>query len=249
VEEETLKSENENNVDVFAKEHGFIIPEEVKCVECGKVENNTNQILMFNTVNYRCDKCLNKLQIEYEKKEKEKKENIKRKKMADRRMDFMNMLPPRYYDVCSYKEESEYDHISSIFYGGFGTGKTWKAYEIAYDLYTTLKIDQYKHITEIGLMNDIKAGFSDGTFDSRVKFYKDADLLIVDEMGKNSDSDFNKAQIFEILNYRYDWEKKTILICNCEEKKELYDILSPAILDRFRENIVFMDGQSKRYSK
>ncbi|MCP4354464.1 MAG: ATP-binding protein, partial [Proteobacteria bacterium] len=87
------------------------------------------------------------------------------------------------------------------------------------------------------------------TFDSRVESFKNVDLLIVDEMGKNNDSDFNKAQIFEILNHRYDWEKKTILICNCEEKKELYEILSHAILDRFREEIILMDGVSKRYAK
>jgi DNA replication protein DnaC len=170
-------------------------------------------------------------------------------KTKERIKAFKNMIPNRYEGVSfTAKEIDEYIPTCTILYGGFGTGKTWRAYETAFQLYKKGWVSGFQHITEIGIINEIKAGFVDNSFDIRVKKFKEIDLLIVDEMGKNNDSDFNKAQIFEILNYRYDWEKKTILICNCEDKKELYDILSPAILDRFRERIVKMDGKSKRYT-
>lgn len=225
------------------------------CPECGK-ETETNEIVLPKNEyrEYYCESCIEKIQLKKEKEEAEKlKIEIKNQKIREienRKDRFKQQIPIRYRDVEKTSSPiSENTTNSSIFYGGFGTGKTWKAYEMAHQLYTTLKISGFKHITEIGLLNEIKGGFSNNTFESRVNTFKEVDLLIVDEMGKNSDSDFNKAQIFEILNYRYDWEKKTILICNCEEKEELYDILSPAILDRFRERIVHFDGKSRRYKK
>ena len=83
----------------------------------------------------------------------------------------------------------------------------------------------------------------------KIKQYKEIDLLILDEAGKNNDSDFNKAQLFGILNHRYDWEKKTILICNAKTKEEIRELLPTATLDRFRECVVEMNGSSKRYAK
>ncbi len=227
------------------------IPQILRCPNCMKTEE-TEIIVMpdFKFKDYYCESCLEEKEKEDLQEQKKKEQKKVADLRSDRQRDFLEKLPPRYYGIMdSKKSESENNSSCTIFYGGFGTGKTWRAYKIAYDLYLSSKIDGYKHITEVGMINEIKAGFNNNTFDSRVESFKNVDLLIVDEMGKNNDSDFNKAQIFEILNHRYDWEKKTILICNCEEKKELYEILSDAILDRFREEIILMDGESRRYAK
>ncbi|MCP4356028.1 MAG: ATP-binding protein [Proteobacteria bacterium] len=229
------------------------IKQVLKCPKCLKMEETEILVLPDHKFKeYYCESCLEK------KEEEEKQERIESEKQRihkekiNRDVEFLNILPPRFEEVISNKNKSsnkELNSICSVYYGGFGTGKTWAAYKIAYDLFSSLKINKYRHITEVGMMNEIKAGFRDSSFDSRVNRFKEEDLLIVDEMGKNNDSDFNKAQVFEILNYRYDWEKKTILICNCEEKEELYTILSPAILDRFRENIIKFGGSSRRYKQ
>lgn len=228
------------------------VKQQTRCPGCGVEEYIYPEIMVLPEYKYTeryCFDCENKQKEEEKRKEEEKYQAEQEAKKEKRKFDFILKIPHR-YEAVRFSEETNKDQIHkycSIFYGGFGTGKTWSAYRVAYDMFTGLYIDDFEHITEVGLLNEIKAGFSDNTFDKRVEKYKNVDLLIVDEMGKNNDSDFNKAQIFEILNYRYDWEYKTILICNCEEKKELLDILSPAILDRFRESIVHYDGKSKRY--
>ena len=175
----------------------------------------------------------------------------KLEKISQRINDYATRIPIRYSgsDIKETEREDLINSTCSILYGGFGTGKTWTAYSLIKKLYCNLYINSYEIITEAGLLNHLKAGFSNNSFEDRMNKYKETDLLIVDEMGKSNDSDFNKAQLFEILNYRYDWMKKTVLICNCVDKSEITDILNPAITDRFRELIINMDGQSKRYKK
>lgn len=223
------------------------------CPQCETVENTDNEISPWSEQNtsYLCYKCGE----EKEEKERIESERViaetKKRKMDKRCIDFLLKVPPR-FTTYTLKECNNEDLINSdccIIYGGFGTGKTWEAYSLAKKLYCNLYIEDFKIITEVGLINNIKAGFSDNSFEKRLESIKEVDLLIVDEMGKMNDSEFNKAQMFEILNYRYDWMKKTVLICNAEKKEELYDILNPAVLDRYREMTIHLDGKSKRYVK
>ncbi len=184
---------------------------------------------------------------EHEKMEQEKEAREQKTIEETRKRLFYSRVPPRYRDILDPKHDNLVKSTCGIIYGGFGTGKTWEAYAVAKKLLFTGKITSFEFKTEIGLLNELKAGFNDGTFNSRVDRFKKTDLLIVDEVGKSNDSDFNKANLFEILNNRYDWMKKTILICNATEKEELYNIMPTAILDRFRECVILMDGKSLRY--
>ena len=159
---------------------------------------------------------------------------------------FYENIPPRYRNKLTKPIHSELEQsICSIVWGGFGTGKTWECYSLIKEMITSNKIKTFKLVTEIDLLNDLKDGFDDMQY--KIKRYKEIDLLILDEAGKNNDSDFNKAQLFGILNHRYDWEKKTILICNAKTKEEIRQLLPTATLDRFRECVVEMNGSSKRY--
>lgn len=223
------------------------------CPECKKVKISDIDVLPYSKQKESklCDSCSDIIkcesQLESDRKEKEKTDREKEKRI----IDYRDSVPVRYSgsDIIETDNEKLINADCSIMYGGFGTGKTWAAYSLIKKLYCNLYIDTYKMITEAGLINYLKAGFNNNSFEDRLNTLKEVDLLIVDEMGKSSDTDFNKAQLFEILNYRYDWMKKTVLICNCLEKSELVDILNPAITDRFRECIIEMDGKSKRYSK
>lgn len=224
--------------------------EEYKCVNCGdKLDFNIPVIMRINKV--YCSKCISIIEKKAETEEQERIKNEIISKKEIRLNNYMSTVPKR-YSVEELNEpinKSLIDSTCSILYGGFGTGKTWEAYSLIKNLYCNLVIKNYKIITEAGLINHLKAGFSSNSFEERMKTFKETDLLIVDEMGKSNDSDFNKAQLFEILNYRYDWMKKTVLICNCIDKSELVEILNPAITDRYRELIIKMDGNSKRYIK
>lgn len=155
-------------------------------------------------------------------------------------------IPSRYAHV----KEPEFltDKKLSIFWGGFGTGKTHEAWSQIKSLMLKRDIRAYCFYTEIGLINHLKAGFDSNNFDWRLKSIEKVDFLVIDEVGKSNDSDFNKSQLFEILNTRYNNEKRTILISNAQSKAELAEIIPHAILDRFREQIVEFSGKSRRYS-
>lgn len=171
---------------------------------------------------------------------------LQKEREAKKLEQFYENIPPRYRNKLKDPIHAELEKaICSIVWGGFGTGKTWECYSLIKKMITTNQIKTFKLITEIDLLNDLKASFDNMQW--KIDNYKKIDLLILDEAGKNNDSDFNKAQLFGILNHRYDWEKKTILICNAKSKQEIRELLPTATLDRFRECVVEMNGSSKRY--
>lgn len=217
------------------------VPAILKC-KCGKEwQNDLSQVKEGSSlyVDGVCSSC----KIENDKIQ----EVAKYKKIVQDRIDNFDLqIPPRYRGKLTTPINKELlTSTCSIIFGGFGTGKTWEAYTLSKELITSGEIKRFKLLTEIDLLNDLKDGFDD--MHHKIKNYKEIDLLILDEAGKNNDSDFNKAQLFGILNHRYDWEKKTILICNGKTKQDLRDLLPTATLDRFRECIVEMNGNSKRY--
>lgn len=188
-----------------------------------------------------CQEC----KLDREKEEKRKAIELKRIKRIE---EFENILPPRYRGKLGVVlNDKLLTSTCSIVWGGFGTGKTWECYTLAKNLIESEEIKTFRLLTEIDLLNNLKSDFD--YMDDKISYYKNLDLLIIDEAGKNNDSDFNKAQLFGILNHRYDWEKKTVLICNAKSKEEIRELLPTAILDRFRECVVEMNGQSKRYKE
>jgi len=213
----------------------------LKC-KCGKEWSNELSKVKEGS-NLYVDSVCSDCKIENDKIE----EKARYKKLVDDRIsNFDLQIPPRYRGKLKQPTNKELlTSTCSIVWGGFGTGKTWEAYTVAKELIKHGEIKRFKLITEIDLLNDLKDGFDDMQY--KIKRYKEIDLLILDEAGKNNDSDFNKAQLFGILNHRYDWEKKTILICNAKTKEEIRQLLPTATLDRFRECVVEMNGSSKRY--
>ena len=68
-----------------------------------------------------------------------------------------------------------------------------------------------------------------------VKKYTDAGLLVIDEFQERGETDFENKKITTIIDARYAHERPTILITNYTREK-LASTLSPAVLDRIREN-------------
>jgi len=151
---------------------------------------------------------------------------------------FADKVPPRYAMV---KVEDGPPWDTGVFWGNFGTGKTWSAYAVAKRVGGMFEIK-----TELGLINYLKAGFSEGDFEKRENYLKNLDFLAVDEFGKIPETEFNRAQMFEILNYRYDYELPTILILNCDTVEELKNLIPNDIQDRFKINNRHFKGDSRR---
>ena len=218
------------------------IPAILKC-QCGEEwSNNFSKVKEGSNayIESECRACMKKREEEEDSK---RIQLIKQKKLEE----FDLSLPPRYRGKIQDPINRELlKSESSIICGEFGTGKTWEAYSIARKLFETGEIKSFELVTEVRLLNDLKSDFD--YMQRKIDKYSNMDLLIIDEAGKNNDSDFNKAQLFDILNHRYDWEKKTILITNVKTKEDLFKILPTAILDRFRECVIEMKGKSLRYS-
>ena len=219
------------------------IPAILRC-KCGAEWNNQFSRVKEGSSPYVESECR-----ECDLKNRAERNERRKSEAKDRRLKELDeSLPPRYRGKLKDPINDQLlDATCSIVCGDYGSGKTWESYSVARKLLELGTIKRFELITEVGLLNSLKENFD--YMASKIDHFKNMEFLIIDEAGKINDSDFNKAQLFDILNYRYDWEKKTILICNTKEKKDLFNLFPTAILDRFRECVVEMNGQSKRYKE
>lgn len=127
--------------------------------------------------------------------------------------------------------------------GSNGTGKTHLAAAIA--LYLINEGLPVVCKTSSDLLADIKRGFDSGeaTEYEILRAYKEADLLIVDDLGKEQCTDWSMSTLYSILNDRYEDMKPTIITTNYNTE-ELMRAMTPrgfddtkirAIISRLRE--------------
>ncbi len=134
-----------------------------------------------------------------------------------------------------------------VLYGGHGTGKTRMAYEIAKNV--TPPRATYKrgglimdlpsiYTTAVHLFMEIRDTFrrdSDTSEKGIIKELSDAALLVIDEIQERGETPFEDRKLTQIIDARYMDEKPTILISN-HSRENFAKTLSPAVLDRIREN-------------
>jgi len=122
-----------------------------------------------------------------------------------------------------------------IFSGKAGAGKTHLACSIAYSVIEQGGRAQFATVAEV--MRQIKSAFakdSTTTEQEQIDYFSGLQLLILDEVGMDYGTDFNKALIFEILNNRYENVLPTILLTNLDTEA-LKDYLGERLVDRMRE--------------
>lgn len=139
-----------------------------------------------------------------------------------------------------------------VMYGAHGTGKTRMSWEIArkatpQDSHIAIpgigwsqsrKERPAIYTTAVGLFLEIRDTFRANSEFSEmqvVKKYTDAGLLVIDEVQERGETDFENKKLTTIIDARYAYERPTILITNYTREK-LAATLSPAVLDRIREN-------------
>jgi len=220
----------------------------VHCAECGSVK----QILALSKPDddYTCDDCLKSQQEASEREEQtrlaETREMMRITEEHRRDVFLFEHVPNMFQNAYMETIPSEMTKNDVLLYGDFGTGKTYTAYAYARRLVMAWHIDSFVVTRAFKMMMEIKSGFSDKTYDKIFHKYLDLDLLVIDEWGKNTGSEFEESVLFEIINERYEARRQTVIIVNAKTKQDLISLIRPDVLDRFRRGIYEISGKSRR---
>ncbi|MCY1429013.1 Chromosomal replication initiator protein DnaA [compost metagenome] len=125
---------------------------------------------------------------------------------------------------------------SLMLLGSVGTGKTHLAAAIAVELVRMGAKVRYLLASE--LIRAIKATFGRDAARSEQQVYDEMlepDLLIIDEIGVQHGTEFERNALFEVVNGRYGRMLPTLIISNLGPT-ELPACLGERVIDRFREN-------------
>lgn len=164
-------------------------------------------------------------------------------RFIDSTLDNFSALLPGQKNVLKWARDFAYHFDlamatgrSAMFLGTAGTGKTRLACAIARHIHHRGVAICYT--TAPDLMARVKATYSQRSEESTemvVRDLSEVDFLILDEVGRQLDTDHDKAHLFRVLNNRYEEKKPTLVVSNLS-KTEIGDCLGAAVVDRLREN-------------
>lgn len=138
---------------------------------------------------------------------------------------------------------------SCMFVGRPGTGKTHLAVGIAQELMKEGRTCSFTTVQR--LVRRVKATWSRPAPETETEAIKSAtrpDLLILDEVGVQTGSDYETNLLFDVLNERYEARRATILISNLAHA-QIQEVLGERIVDRLREDggrVIVFDWASHR---
>lgn len=229
---------------------------EAKCKECGKVVKYRGPYspFLWPGVCKDCKTILDERGREeikeriaaQEKAEAEEKEQQRIFAEKERVKYAAENIPPMFSDAMVENLNISLMLPEFLIFGDFGTGKTYTAYALTRQLFADKEIDTFRVTRAFKMMMDIKSSFSGGSYERTFSEYLSLDMLIVDEWGKNSGTEFEESVLFEIINSRYEARKRTGIIVNAKNKEDLLTLIRPDVLDRFRRGIVEINGKSRR---
>lgn len=147
---------------------------------------------------------------------------------------------------CAYFESCKADGFGMVFCGEVGTGKTFTAVCIANRLISQGYTVQVSNFADI--VGKIQQDFSERN--SCLKKLTDLDLLIIDDLSAERNSEYMNEQIFSVIDARYKAKQPMIFTTNlrADEIKEPVETIKKRIYSRIVERcrIVEFEGANRR---
>lgn len=133
-------------------------------------------------------------------------------------------------------DEMRARNVGLLLYGGVGTGKSFASFAIANELMN--REVSVMAISMNGILQKIKSMFGDRKQNELdvIHNLKNADLLIIDDLGTESNTEWAKEKIYEVIDARYRSKKPIIITTNLP-------------LEALSEKLKAEDGVSRIYDR
>lgn len=126
------------------------------------------------------------------------------------------------------------DHKWLIMWGRRGNGKTHLCAAVANHLVNAgiaaLFMTMPDLLASLRQAMDLQANTEQESYSGRMNTFKNAPVLILDDLGAEGNSDWSDAVLFEILDYRYRNRLPTMMVTNCA-----LDAFDPRIASRMQD--------------
>lgn len=137
-----------------------------------------------------------------ERKDEEAKRHAENEAKAMQVLAAKSRIPKRYREATDPRAPqlaSIVEQGGSLYLtGGVGAGKTHLACAVGMELLRRGK--RVRFASMLGILDEIKAGFRDET--DPLPAYKSAPVLILDDLGKGSQTDFALERLFALVDHR-----------------------------------------------
>ncbi|MEC9452986.1 MAG: ATP-binding protein [Cyanobacteriota bacterium] len=192
-----------------------------------------------------------------------------RREAKQKRLDVIG-IPPRFrnrrlnnYQVITDKQRKARKMIADyaerllsgavcgglVLTGNPGTGKTHLACAVANAYQQQDKTVAFMSVA--AMIRKIRESYrsdSSMTEGEAIRAFRDIDLLLLDEVGRQKGDEKEINLLMEVINERYGWEKPTVLLSNLDLGK-MNSLLGEPIIDRMREDggmVINFDWESFR---
>ena len=135
-----------------------------------------------------------------------------------------------------------------VLHGGVGVGKTHLAAAIA-NAYASRNIQASVYFRVVpDLLDQLRATFDPETgvaYDERFQQIRNANLLVLDDLGTENSTPWASEKLFQIINHRYNEQLPTVITSNAKLER-IEDRIVSRMLDSRLARYVFIDADDYR---
>lgn len=227
-----LKEFHERAKEANKREDGdYTVNGFLHCGKCGGMKETLVDFMGQKTlVSIMCD-CAKRQFEEEQRKAKEQSERLKAANLRRACFDSPKMWnwtfencdikdDPLYQTTKDYAENFDVcceDSLGLLLFGGYGNGKTYLAASVANALLDKGYTCRFVNFADAeNELSDMRYGKRD-----YVNELKDCDLLIVDDLGAERDTEYMQSKVYSVINQRCNAQKPIIITTNLSREQLL----------------------------